>query len=114
VTEEQPSGGPTRQLRLELGHPPRFEREHFVVSACNRDAVAALESWPGWPGGGLVLVGPEGSGKTHLARTWERRSGAVVAGPDTDIRVLPLGPVLVEDADRRSDDTTARTRARAS
>ena len=55
------------QLRLALRQPPSFRRETFVVSACNREAAARIDAWPHWPGPVLALVGPAGSGKTHLA-----------------------------------------------
>ena len=51
--------------------------------------------------GADALVGPEGSGKTHLATIWAERAGAVrhdAAG------TAPGRPVLVEDADRIGDD----------
>jgi chromosomal replication initiation ATPase DnaA len=60
----------TRQLRLPLQREPSLRREDFVVSAANAEAVRLLDAWPAWPGGVLALVGPEGSGKTHLARSW--------------------------------------------
>jgi chromosomal replication initiation ATPase DnaA len=88
-----------RQLRLDLDQPPSHAREDFVVSASNEAAVAAIDSWPRWPGGKLALIGPAGSGKTHLAQAWATRVGATMA---TAAGASPsnLGPILLEDADR--------------
>jgi chromosomal replication initiation ATPase DnaA len=80
-------------------------REGFIVSPSNVEAVAALDAWPAWPGGLLALVGPEGSGKTHLAQVWARRAGAAtIARGDPDIAAFRGRPVLLEDTDRWSDD----------
>lgn len=43
---------------------------------CNREALAWLARWPAWPGPALILHGPPGSGKSHLARIWSTRTGA--------------------------------------
>jgi len=90
------------QLSLNLEHRPSYARQAFVVSPSNADAVAALDAWPGWLGGALVLVGPAGSGKTHLAAGWAEQAGACTLPADfdeADLANLP-GPALVEDADR--------------
>jgi chromosomal replication initiation ATPase DnaA len=92
-----------RQLRLQLGSPPSHGREDFIVSSSNAEAVRALEAWPAWLGGALALVGPEGSGKTHLAQTWRQRAEAVELKADaapSDLHDLVGRPVLVEHADR--------------
>ena len=95
-----------KQLNLALGDCPVFDRAHFVITDRNSEAVAVVDAWPDWPGGRLALVGPEGSGKTHLARIWAARSGATIAaGPDIDLSQLPSGPILLEDADRGVGDT---------
>lgn len=92
----------TRQLRLDLDKPPLYGRENFIVSTSNAAAVAAVDSWPAWPGGKLALIGPAGSGKTHLARAWAARVGAVDATPASGVDGPPsLVPILLEDADRR-------------
>jgi len=93
------------QLRLALGREPRFDRESFIIAASNREAAAAVDAWPDWPGGALALVGPAGSGKTHLGRAWAARAGARSASAEgLDLAGLPAGPVLVEDADRGPAD----------
>jgi chromosomal replication initiation ATPase DnaA len=86
---------------LELQRQPSFERGQFIVSERNRDAVAAVDAWPDWPGGRLALIGPDGSGKSHLARAWAAGTDAFVAGEATlDLARLPVGPILLEDVDR--------------
>ena len=54
------------------------ERDYFVSDA-NRDAVAMLDRWPDWSAPVLLLTGPEGSGKSHLARIFEARVPTTVA-----------------------------------
>jgi len=70
--------------------------------------VRALDAWPKWHGGALALVGPPGSGKTHLAQSWRARVGAV-ALPTTarlaDIEGVHGRPVLLEDGDRSDPET---------
>lgn len=90
-----------RQLRLGLRRPVPYERETFVRGASNAQALAALETWPAWPGGALALVGPEGCGKTHLARVWAKGAGAVVLDPAAlDLDAAAGRPSLLEDVDR--------------
>ena len=65
-----------RQLLLDLAGEPRFQPEDFIVGPSNERAYAMVESWPAWPGEALLLVGPRGSGKTHLGAIWARRAHA--------------------------------------
>ncbi|EJL34436.1 hypothetical protein PMI01_01644 [Caulobacter sp. AP07] len=98
-----------RQFRLPLHQPPAWDRATFVSSPTNVQALAALDAWPAWAEGRLALVGPAGTGKTHLARDWARTHDAVVIEATTtgsaplDLAALRGRPLLVEDADRRSD-----------
>jgi chromosomal replication initiation ATPase DnaA len=70
-TEDRPE-----QLPLLLGHRVARGVEDFLVAHCNRHAVEWIDRWPDWPFTALVIVGPEGSGKTHLAELWRARSSA--------------------------------------
>lgn len=95
----------TRQLRLKLRRPVSFAREDFVTGPSNVQAVAALDGWPAWPGHALALFGPEGVGKTHLAREWAARTGAIVLDRTApDIVAAASRPVLIEDVDQGVDD----------
>jgi chromosomal replication initiation ATPase DnaA len=68
----------TRQLILDLGAAPSFTRADFLPAPSNAEGLDAIADTRLWPGGKLVLSGPAGSGKTHLARIWAAETGAVV------------------------------------
>lgn len=65
-----------RQIPFDLTPPPRFGAEDFLVAPTNQEAFDAIGRWPAWPGKVLVLVGPEGAGKSHLGAIWAERAGA--------------------------------------
>lgn len=92
------------QLALDLPHRAAFEADDFLVSDCNAAAVRLIDDWPQWPSFALAIVGPEGSGKTHLATVWRLKSGAVPVRPgegmwSQDGRTGARA-VLLEDIDR--------------
>lgn len=97
-----------RQLPLDLGHEIGYSRDDLVVSDANREAVALIDAWPDWPAPVVVLAGPAGSGKTHLASIWRARSGAAALGPENIVdRISSLDltkPVLIDDADDQNLD----------
>jgi chromosomal replication initiation ATPase DnaA len=89
------------QLRLNLRRPVTYGRDAFIPGPSNAHALELVDAWPAWPGGALALVGPEAVGKTHVARCWAERAGAVVLDRDApDIAAAAGRPVLVEDIDR--------------
>jgi chromosomal replication initiation ATPase DnaA len=85
AADARPEAG---QIPLPLPHRPALGGEDFLVAPCNADAVRWIDLWPNWPGPALAVVGPKGSGKTHLASVWAAASGArfidpgALAGPD--------------------------------
>lgn len=99
---DKPGG---RQLALDLPVEPRFGAEDFLVSPSNEAAYAMVERWPDWPAPALIVSGPRGAGKSHLAAIWAERAGArVVTGAGLALAHPPAlaaaGATLVEDADR--------------
>ncbi len=65
-----------RQLAFALDHAESFAREDFLSGPPNAAALALIDSWPDWPARAVLLVGPEGSGKSHLAAIWAGAAGA--------------------------------------
>lgn len=64
------------QLALALDHGESLAREDFLPGPSNASALALIERWPDWPSRVVLLRGPEGSGKSHLAAIWARAAGA--------------------------------------
>src|SRR5262245_42067830 len=62
-----------RQLALALEHAESFAREDFLSGASNAAALALVDGWPAWPDRTVMLTGPAGSGKSHLAAIWRER-----------------------------------------
>ncbi|MFQ6753339.1 DnaA/Hda family protein [Cereibacter sphaeroides] len=100
------------QLAFDLPIRPALSREDFFISPANALALASLDGWRDWPRGKMVLVGPRGSGKTHLAHIWAAQAEARLIPAEALARAdLPAlaadGAVAVEDAERLGGDRAA-------
>ncbi len=101
----------TGQLTFDLGRRAGYGRDDFFASPANALALEAVGRWRNWPEGKLLLIGPAGAGKTHLAHVWatEMRAvfcfGATMAAGDHG----PGQSVVVDDADRVAGDPAAET-----
>jgi len=98
-----------RQLLLDLAGEPRFLPEDFIVGPSNERAYAMVEAWPEWPSEALLLVGPRGSGKSHLGAVWAGRAHAwMVRRAELTSESLPrlMAPpaLLVEDTHEKGDE----------
>lgn len=92
-----------QQLAFDIPPLAALRRADFFASPTNERALRAIETWPDWPGGKLVLIGPAGAGKTHLAHIWADMTGAAfVAASALACADLPAlaatHAVVVEDA----------------
>jgi len=96
---------PSDQLTLELASEPQFGAEDFLVSQSNEQAYGMIELWPDWPDPVLLLLGPAGAGKSHLAAIWAAKArafeleAATLAAADPQA-IAQNKAVLIEDADR--------------
>ena len=93
------------QLIFDLPTKAALGRDAYFVVPSNAVAVQALEQWQDWPNARMLLWGPKGAGKTHLAHVWATESGAVIVDAlsltDQTVEALAEAPALVvEDADR--------------
>jgi len=91
-----------RQLAFALPHAESLTRDNFLEGPANEAGLALIESWPDWPNRAMLLIGPEGSGKSHLAAIWAEQAGArsISAHALTAAAVpgaLATGALVVED-----------------
>jgi chromosomal replication initiation ATPase DnaA len=91
-----------QQLALALDHAESLAREDFLSGPSNAAALALIDAWPDWPHRTMILAGPEGSGKSHLAAIWAQAAGArLTAARALDEKTVPLalatGSLVVED-----------------
>ena len=100
------------QMSLRLPHESAMGREDFLRGPTNEAAFDMIEHWPNWPSLWLLLAGPVGAGKSHLARIWQEKShariislGELNAADPT--RLVSAGAVVVEDADGAERNDTA-------
>jgi chromosomal replication initiation ATPase DnaA len=91
-------------MPLDLPPLDRRGRADFLRSPANAAALAAVERDGDWPGGRMLILGPEGSGKSHLARIWAEGAGAaLVAGTALEdegaLHLAARGAVAIDGAE---------------
>ncbi len=94
----------TGQLAFDLPAREVWTRQDFFTSSANEAALLAVEGWHSWPDGRLLLLGPHGSGKTHLAHIWAEAAQALWLSPDDLADRLPDLPadasIIIDGAHR--------------
>ncbi|HET8544031.1 MAG TPA: DnaA/Hda family protein [Pseudolabrys sp.] len=101
-----------RQLLLALDHSVSFAREDFLRGPSNAEALNLVGRWPDWPDRIVALVGPQGSGKSHLAAIWAETTGARVLSakllPHSDLpAAFATGALVLEDLEFEGLDERA-------
>jgi len=105
--------GDSCQINFDLALAPAYQEEDFLVVACNSGAFSWLDRWPEWPSCGLIIHGPPGCGKTHLAEIWRKRAGAVMLdgrdlGAAHDGLYDDSAAIAIEHADAANDRVLLR------
>lgn len=93
---------PPRQLALALPHAESRTRDNFLEGPSNAAGLSLIDAWPEWPARTMVLVGPDGSGKSHLAAIWAEAAGArSLSAHALDAAAVPgalaTGALVLED-----------------
>lgn len=87
---------------------PALGRDAFFVTEANRLALTQIDGTATWPQGKLLLIGPHGAGKTHLAHVWAEAQGARIVSARglcaEQVPDLVCQPVCLEDLDRIAGD----------
>ena len=63
-----------KQLGLPFLYRVASNREDFIIGESNSEVIKWIDSWPNWKSYGLIVVGPSGSGKSHLVNVWESKN----------------------------------------
>ena len=90
------------QSVLNFKYKEEYREQDFILSESNKEAFNILKNWHlGWgiaPYPSIIsLIGPQGSGKTHLAHLWKRYSGASFLSESSDYAIL--SNLIIEDID---------------
>ncbi len=101
-----------QQLTFALSTEERLTRTDFFISPANGLALAAIDAWRNWPNRKMILAGPKGAGKSHLAQIFAADAGAAIIAAkdlaDVDLTTLePPNAIVVEDAETISGNARA-------
>ena len=101
-----------RQLAFALPHAESLTRDDFLEGPANAAGLALVDRWPDWPNRAMLLIGPEGSGKSHLAAIWAEAAGARflaarALGEANLPRALSTGALVIENVAPEAVDERA-------
>jgi len=71
----------TQQLVMPFAPATSYAAEDFVRGESNQNACHLLDCWPDWPYSIMLIHGPHGCGKTHLAHVFAGRARAGFIDP---------------------------------
>ncbi|WP_074380603.1 DnaA regulatory inactivator HdaA [Bartonella doshiae] len=91
------------QLPLNFSYNPAFQFDDLVVTESNRMAFQLIDCWPDWILPIAILIGKEGSGKTHFSNVWAQKAGALCVHRDKIDQAVAIASsgrsFLIEDID---------------
>ncbi len=95
----------TRQIPLDLSYPVSFELTDYIVSDSNADAYHFVDTWLNSEAHFGAIVGPKGSGKSHLLFGWAKEHGAELISPVANIANIQEGRLyIIDDVNHRTRD----------
>lgn len=98
------------QLPLSLPVDASISRDDLIVGEANALAVDLIDRWPDWASSLMILAGPTGAGKSHLAAIWAEKSGAwTCSAKQLDVKRLnnpQTANFVIEDIEVANIDET--------
>lgn len=88
-----------KQFPLKFKPHTDFGRDDFMVAPCNAKALSMVEMWPNWPFFAIILYGPEGCGKSHLAHVFAEHVAACCE-PPLPVHIIQSTAVTLRNAER--------------
>ena len=94
------------QLTIPFKFEPEFYDDDFIICQSNVDAHRAIYNTELWPSKRLMIIGDNGSGKSHLVNIWAKLHNAVVVN-STNIKEQNIDiqqAIAIENIDKISED----------
>ena len=92
-------GRMSKQIPFDFDDQPSFDRVNFLETDSHAAALALLSTPDTWPDGKLMVLGPTGSGKSHmLAMQADAWNVPILSGATLDATRSPAEIVIVDDA----------------
>lgn len=96
----------TQQIPLKLRHPVSYDLSDFIVSASNSNAFQFLNVFAEGKSHFGTIIGPVGSGKTHLLQGWGKAIGAQNINPGDNVSDLQSGKIyIIDDINQLNSDS---------
>lgn len=92
-----------KQLSFDFKPHVYMGREDFIVTSCNRNAFQMIEALPEWLSRGLVVYGPQGCGKSHLAHLFADRVKTLHSRP-VRVSFVSAGRVNMRNVRRLAEE----------
>mgnify|MGYP001186743771 CR=1 FL=1 len=70
------------QLLFNLERKKIYEKDDFLVFESNKEAFKLINEWPDWSSRKTIIFGDKGTGKTHLAKIWQKKTSAIILNPN--------------------------------
>lgn len=70
------------QLVMPFAPPTSYDASDYIRGEANAAALALMEQWPDWAYSIVLVYGPKGCGKTHLAHLFASRARASFLAPE--------------------------------
>ncbi len=97
-----------QQIPFNLAPTPDLTFETFEVGESNRAAAASVMAWPEWASPIYLVIGPHGTGKTHLGTAWAKQCGAEMLDAPKHLDgfdVESVDCVFVDNADNADENS---------
>lgn len=100
----------TAQLVMPFAPATSYAAADYIRGEANEEACRLVDGWPNWPYSLMLIHGPKGSGKTHLAHLFASRSRASIIAPErigtaTAEQLLAGNHAwVIDDADRVTEE----------
>lgn len=95
-----------KQFPLQFIQQPSMDITDYMVSECNAEAFRMVDTWPQWLSSGLIIYGPHGCGKSHLAHLFADKLKSSAPQP-LSVTIIDASAVNMRKVKRLAEENTA-------